>query len=69
MGNQAHSDRVMFGIVLGSVLILAVLGSAWLLIRDMHRLRRAGRSLTSGPNDAAGLSAAGMVWQNNAGMR
>jgi hypothetical protein len=60
---------MMFAIVFGSLLLLAVVGSVGLLIRDARVMHREGRSLADGGGDAAGLSAAGMVWQNNVGMR
>ena len=59
----------MFSVVFGSLLLLAVLGSVWLVIRDVRVMHLEGRSFADTGGDAAGLSAAGMVWQSNVGMR
>jgi hypothetical protein len=58
---------VLIGIILANVLLLAVLASLWLLIRDVRRLHRSGKSITDAPGDAAGVSPAGMLWQDNLG--
>ena len=60
---------MMFGVVFGSLLLLAVVGSVWLLIRDVRVMHSERRSFADSGGDAAGLSAAGMVWQSNVGMR
>jgi hypothetical protein len=58
-----------FGIVFGSLLILAVIGSVWLLVRDVRLMHSQGRSLADKGGNAAGVSAAAMVWQSQQGMR
>jgi len=52
---------VVVGIVVANVLLVVLLVSVGLLIRDVRRLHRSGHSLTTQPGDAAGLSAAGAV--------
>jgi hypothetical protein len=58
---------VLIGIVIASVLLVAALVSVWLVIRDVRSLHRAGKSIADLPGDAAGVTTAGMVWQNNLG--
>lgn len=60
---------MILGIVLGAFIVIAVPTSIVLLVRDMRGFHRAGRSLADGGGDASGVSAAGMVWQSNAGAR
>ena len=52
---------MIVGIVIASVLLVAVLVSVWLVGRDLRRLHRTGRSITEAPSDAAGVSAAGLT--------
>jgi hypothetical protein len=53
---------MVVGILIVSVLLLALVVSVGLVVRDMRRLHRAGKSLADAPNDAAGVSPAGMVF-------
>jgi hypothetical protein len=52
---------VVIGVLIGGVLILGVVISLFLLVRDVGRLHHGGRSLTDAPGNAAGVSPAGMT--------
>ncbi len=58
---------MVISIVIGSVLVLAVLVSVGLLVRDMRSLRRSGKSLTGTPVEAGGVTAAGISFFSNNG--
>jgi hypothetical protein len=58
---------VVIGIILANVLLVAILVSVGLLIRDVRRLHHGGRSLTGQPVDASGVSPAAMTFYDNLG--
>lgn len=65
--DPADSQGVVVGIILANVLLLAVLVSLWLLIRDVRRLHHSGKSIADAPGDAAGVTPGGLVFYDNLG--
>jgi hypothetical protein len=53
------------GIIVANVLLIVLLVSVGLLIRDVRRLHHSGRSLTDSPGEAGGVTAAGMAGIGN----
>lgn len=52
---------MVIGIALASALLIALVVSVGLTVRDMRRLHGGGKSLTGEPIGAGGVSAAGMT--------
>jgi hypothetical protein len=52
---------MVVGIIIANVLLVALLVSVGLLIRDVRRLHHSNKSLSDQPGDAAGVSAGGVV--------
>ena len=56
---------MVLGMVFLAVLALLALGSVGLVVREVVAMHRRRESLTDQPGDAAGVSAAGMVFMGN----
>ena len=58
---------MVVGIIIANVLLVAVLVSIGLVLRDVRRLHDSGRHLTGKPIDAAGVSPAAMTFVSQQG--
>jgi hypothetical protein len=60
---------MLVGIIIANVLLVALIVSVGLVLRDMRRLHKSGRQLTGEPIDAAGVSPAAMTFVSHQGTR
>jgi hypothetical protein len=60
---------MVVGIIIANVLLVAVLVSVYLVVRDVRRLHNSLRQLTGEPIDAAGVSPAAMAFVSKQGTR
>ncbi len=58
---------MVVGIIIASVLLVVLVVSVGLVVRDMRRLHAKRRSLADNPGDAAGVSPGAMTWIGNSG--
>ena len=60
---------MVVGTIIANVLLVALLVSVGLVLRDVRRLHKSGRQLTGAPIDAAGVSPAAMTFVGQQGTR